>query len=180
MQLRLLVRSALFVAVTAVCALIAIPNPLVAVPFTLQVLAVCLTGLVLPPAWAFAVQAVYLGLGTVGVPVFAGGTSGPAVLVSISGGFLWSYPFAAALAAAIAGQRAGFGRLLAAGVAAIAVIYGFGFAGMVVFGHLPADLKSLAGLSLFVPWDLLKAVLAAMVALRVRRAMGTGALVPAA
>ncbi len=180
MRLRLMVRSALFVAVTAVCALIAIPNPLVAVPFTLQVLAVCLTGLVLPPRWAFAVQAVYLGLGAVGVPVFAGGTSGPGILVSISGGFLWSYPFAAALAAVIAGQRGGLGRLVAAGVAAIAVIYAFGFAGMVVFGHLPADLKSLAGLGLFVPWDVLKAVLAALIALRLRRAMGAGALAGAA
>ena len=176
MRLRLLVQGALFVAVTAACSLISIPNPLVAVPFTLQVLAVCLCGLVLPPRWAFTVQAVYLALGAAGAPVFAGGTGGPGILVSVSGGFLWGYPFAAALASIVAGPRGGYARLLLGGVVAIAVIYAFGFAGMVVFGHLPADFKVLAGLGLFLPWDLLKAVLAASLALRLRRAMPAAAL----
>ncbi len=176
-RLRFLILAALLAAITAICSLLAVPNPLLpSVPFTLQVFAVCLTGVLLPPGWALAAQAVYLFLGVIGAPVFAGGASGPGVLFTLTGGFLWSYPLAAYACAAIAGARpAPLWRLVAAGVAAIAVIYALGFAGMVVFGHLPADAATLLGLASFLPWDLVKAVLAALVAVRVRAAVVGGA-----
>jgi len=171
-RLRLLVSAALMAAVTAVCSLIAIPNPLIpGVPFTLQVFAVCLTGALLPPRWAFAAEAVYLLLGAAGLPVFAGGASGAGVLFTVTGGFLWSYPFAAAACAAVAGRRSGFWRLAAGGAVAIVLIYGIGFAGMVAFGHVPPDAATLLGLGSFLPWDLLKAALAAAAAVRVRHAL---------
>ncbi len=171
-HLRRLVLASLLAALTAVCSLLAIPNPFVpAVPFTLQVFAVCLTAAVLPPRWAFAAQVVYLVLGAIGVPVFAGGAAGPAVLVSVTGGFLWAYPFAAAAGAAVAGRLGGFWRLCVAAMVSIAIIYGFGYAGMLVFGHVPAGPASLLGLLTFLPWDLAKGALAAAVALRVRRAL---------
>jgi biotin transport system substrate-specific component len=174
-RLRMLTTAALLAALTAVCSLLAIPNPLVpSVPFTLQVFAVCLAGCLLPPGWAFAAEAVYLFLGFVGVPVFAGGAAGPAVLVGVTGGFLWGYPPAAALASWVGGRRGGFWRLLAGSVAAIAAIYAFGFAGMVVFGHVAASWASVLGLLSFLPWDLVKAVLASAVALRVRQALAEG------
>lgn len=175
MRPRLLVLAALLAAVTAACSWIAVPNPLLpSVPFTLQVLAVCLTGMVLPPGWAFAAEAVYLFLGVIGVPVFAGGASGAGVLVSVTGGFLWSYPFAAAACAAIAGRS--LWRLVAGGVAAIAVIYAFGLAGMVVFGHVAASGATLLGLGTFLPWDVGKAVLAAVLAVRLRSAALRGSV----
>lgn len=172
MRLRLLVFSGLLAAITAVCSLLAIPNPLVpAVPFTLQVFAVCLAGLLLPPGWAFAAEVVYLFLGVIGVPVFAGGASGAGVLLTVTGGFLWSYPIAAAACSWIAGRAAPLWRLIAGGIVAIVVIYALGFAGMVQFGHLPADAATLFGLGSFLPWDILKAILAAVVALRARSAV---------
>ncbi len=171
MRLRLLVTSALFVAITAVCSLIAIPNPLVPVPFTLQVLAVCLTGLLLPWRWALASLVVYLALGAAGLPVFASGSGGLGPLFGVTGGFLWAFPVAALVAALAAGRRPGLLRLVLAGVAAILVIYVGGLAGMVGMGHLPLSWKTAAGLGLFLPWDLLKAVLAALLAVRLRRAL---------
>jgi len=174
-RLRLLVLAALLAAVTAVCSLLALPNPLVpAVPFTLQVLAVCLTGMLLPPAWAFGAQAVYLLLGILGLPVFAGGAAGVGVLFSVTGGFLWAYPPAAAVCSALAGRATSPWRLGAAGLLATAVIYAGGFAGMVLFGHLPATPATLIGLGSFLPWDLLKAGLAAVLAARLRRALPRG------
>ncbi len=176
MRLRLLVFAALLAAVTAVCALIAIPNPLIpSVPFTLQVFAVCLAGMLLPARWAFAAETVYLLLGAAGLPVFAGGASGGGVLFTVTGGFLWSYPFAAAACAATAGRHGEFWRLAAGGTVAIMVIYAFGLAGMVGFGHLPADAATLVGLGSFLPWDLVKAGLAAAGAVRIRRALWRGA-----
>ncbi len=177
MRLRHLTLAALLAAVTAVCSLLAIPNPLVpGVPFTLQVLAVCLTGMLLPPGFAAAAQVVYLLLGAVGIPVFAGGAAGAGVLVSLTGGFLWGYPPAAAACAAIAGPRPSWARLISGGVAAILIVYAFGFAGLVAFGHLRADLATAAGLGTFLPWDLGKAVLAALLAHRLRAALRGGAL----
>lgn len=176
MRLRLLVLAALMAAITAVCSLIAIPNPLIpSVPFTLQVFAVCLAGVLLPPRWAFTAEVCYLILGTIGLPVFAGGSAGPAVLFTVTGGFLWSYPFAAALCSGIAGRAPRFWRLLVGGTAAIVVIYAFGFVGMVAFGHLPANLATVLLLASFLPWDLLKAALAAVVAVRIRSALLEGA-----
>lgn len=172
MRLRRLVLAALLAALTAVCAQIALPNPfLPAVPFTLQIFAVCLTGALLPPRWAFAAQAVYLLLGAVGLPVFAGGAAGPAVLFSVVGGFLWAYPFAAAVCAWLAGARAPYLRLAAAEGVTIVVVYAGGLAGMVVLGHLPPNGRTLLGLLSFLPWDLLKALVAAAVTLRLRVAV---------
>lgn len=172
MRLRRLALAALLAALTAVCAQIALPNPLLpGVPFTLQIFAVCLTGALLPPRWAFASQAVYLLMGAVGLPVFAGGAAGPAVLFSVVGGFLWAYPFAAAVCAWVAGARCPYLRLAAAEVVGIAVVYAGGLAGMVALGHLPLNTGTVLGLTSFLPWDLIKALLAATVTLRLRVAV---------
>ena len=171
-RLRFVILGGLMAAVTAVCSLIAIPNPfLPTVPFTLQVFAVVFAGLLLPPGWAFAAEAVYLFLGVIGLPVFAGGAAGAGVLFTVTGGFLWAYPPAAAACSALAGNGRVSWRLIAGGIAAIAIIYALGFAGMVVFGHLPADGKVLLGLMTFLPWDVAKAVVAAAIATRVRAAV---------
>src|SRR5215203_1374885 len=61
-------------AVTAVAAQITIP--LTPVPFTLQVLAVILSGLLLGVRQGALAQAVYVLVGAVGVPVFAGFAGG--------------------------------------------------------------------------------------------------------
>jgi biotin transport system substrate-specific component len=169
-RLRLLVLASLLAGVTAVCALVSLPNPLLpSVPFTLQVFAVCLAGAVLPPAWAFGAEAVYLLLGALGLPVFAGGSGGVVHLFQVTGGFLWSYPVAAAACSAVAGRRAPYWRLALGSVAAIAVIYAMGLAGMHVFARVPLGPKTLLGMATFLPWDLIKGVLAAAVAARARR-----------
>ena len=79
------VQSALFAALLAVCAWIAVPT---AVPFTLQTFGVYLTLLLLGGRQGSLVVAVYLLLGAVGLPVFAGGRGGLAVLCGVTGGYL--------------------------------------------------------------------------------------------
>lgn len=68
------------------------------VPLTLQSYFVLLAGFVLGP-WRGALACVlYLLAGLVGLPVFAGGTSGWERFLGPTGGFLWSFPLAAAVA----------------------------------------------------------------------------------
>jgi len=65
-----------FVVMTALGAQVRIPLPWTPVPITLQTFFVSLAGATLGPALGPASQAIYLFIGIVGLPVFAGGGSG--------------------------------------------------------------------------------------------------------
>ncbi len=93
---RTIVTVGMFTAVLSVLSILTIPMP-TGVPVTLQTFAVALCGYVLGAKRGTASAALYLLIGTVGVPVFAGMTGGPSWLVSYSGGFLWGFLFLAAL-----------------------------------------------------------------------------------
>ena len=88
-QLKNTVYSALFVALIAMGAFIAIPvGP---VPIVLQNMFVLLAGIILGPVWGLACVGIYLLIGLVGLPVFAGGTSGIGTLFGPTGGYLIAY-----------------------------------------------------------------------------------------
>ena len=65
------------------------------VPFTLQTLAVTMSGLVLGGRRAFVAQSGYLGAGAIGLPVLAGGAGGAEHLTGLTAGYLWSFPIVA-------------------------------------------------------------------------------------
>lgn len=96
-------RLALMVAVVAVTASIEIP--LGPVPFTLQTFFIAFTGALLGPLDGFIAMVVYLLLGAVGVPVFAGMSAGVAKFVGPTGGYLFSYPFVCALCGCFAKHK---------------------------------------------------------------------------
>lgn len=84
-----------FSVLTVIGAQFAIPvNP---VPFTLQTMIVLLAGALLGPKNGAYSQIVYLGAGAIGLPVFAGGTLGIAVLFGPTGGYLLAFPLGAYL-----------------------------------------------------------------------------------
>lgn len=92
---RYLTLGAMMVAITAICAQIMLPLPGTPVQFSLQVFAVLLTALLLPPRYALLSSAAYLLLGAVGAPVFGGFRGGPSVLFGATGGFLMVFPLVA-------------------------------------------------------------------------------------
>lgn len=170
-------RAALMAAFTAVAAQISIP--LEPVPFTLQVLAVVLTGLLLGPRYGALAMAVYVLVGAIGVPVFAGFRGGLGVLFGDTGGYLLAYPLAAAVAGLAARSTANAPRRRALavglmwGTAALVVIYTLGATWLAVLAGLSPAAALAAGVLPFVPFDLVKVGLAALVAVAVAPAIAT-------
>ncbi len=89
LNVRKMVLSSLFAALIAVCAWISIPIPPVA--FTLQTFGVLMALGVLGGKWGTVSILLYLALGIVGLPVFAGFRGGAGALLDATGGFLWGF-----------------------------------------------------------------------------------------
>lgn len=160
-----LVRAALFAALMGAFAFVSFPNPLnPAVPVTLQVLGVFLAGIFLGPLWGGFAMALYLLAGTLGAPVFSGGSAGIGVLLGPTGGYLISYPFAAAVVgAAVHGtdglvdpESVSLPRLVGGMVAGTAVIYALGI--LVYWQSLDVGLveATVGAAVVFVPMEALK------------------------
>ena len=94
-KLKGMVFSALFAALTAAVAWFKIPLPFTPVPITLQTLIVLLSGAMLGSYYGALSMIIYIAVGAIGLPVFAGGASGIGVLLGPTGGYLFSYPIAA-------------------------------------------------------------------------------------
>jgi biotin transport system substrate-specific component len=151
----------------------AIPLGILPVPVTMQSLGVMLVGLILGPRRAAAAVLVVVALVTMGLPVLAGGRGGLAVLVGPTAGYLYGWIFAALTIGLGAMWSRRLASPLARGLADVLVCV---FGGVVV-GHACGVIwltsitgigwsKALLGTLLFVPGDLVKAVLAVLVATR--------------
>lgn len=90
MKTKNMVLTGMFTAVLAVLSIIQIPMPS-GVPITLQTFAVALCGYVLGSKMGALSTFLYVLIGTVGVPVFAGMSAGIRVLVGPTGGFLFGF-----------------------------------------------------------------------------------------
>lgn len=157
--------AALFAALTAAGAYLSFPL-YGAVPFSLQVLVVLLAGLVLGARLGALSMAAYLLLGLV-APVYAGGASGIGVLIGPAGGYIWGFIVGAALTGALAQRlrRPSFWRLAAAAAAGLAPIYLLGASWLAVsLGTTDPSLILWGGVAQFLPGDVLKVVVAALVA----------------
>jgi biotin transport system substrate-specific component len=110
----------------AACAHLSVPLVFTPVPVTLQTFAVLLLGLTLSPATAFAALSLYLVEGAAGLPVFSPhGPGGLLQLMGPTGGYLLSYPFAAALIGLLAPRigRTGFAfRVLSAAAGSLLIL----------------------------------------------------------
>src|SRR3989344_147601 len=93
-KLKGMIFAALFAALTGAVAWFKIPLPFTPVPITLQTLVVLLSGAMLGPYYGALSMILYIIVGSLGLPVFAGGSSGIGALLGPTGGYLFSYPFA--------------------------------------------------------------------------------------
>ena len=148
---------------TALCAQVSFHIPITPVPITLQTLAVLLTGAALGSRRGALAMLLYLAEGAARLPVFAGGTGGFVHLIGFTGGYLWSYPFAALVTGLLCERRLDR-RLLTSALAMLPgtlVIYAFGVPWLAVSLHLNLLTAFMLGMVPFIPGDLIKLVIAA-------------------
>jgi len=160
--------SAVFSVLTAIGAWISIPLPITPVPFTLQVFFVLLSGAVLGGRLGALAQIIYLLLGLIGLPVFAGGGSGPGVLVGPTGGYLLGFVLAAYLTGRIAEAKRFpcLIRMTLASLAGLVPIYLLGEIGLWMWLRSSLTVLLMFGVIPFLPADIIKAIIAAYVASR--------------
>ncbi|MFQ5890647.1 MAG: biotin transporter BioY [Gemmatimonadota bacterium] len=154
-----------FALLTALAARVAVPLPGTPVPFTLQVVAVLLSGFLLGPRLGAASQALYLALGMGGLPVFAAG-GGAAYLLGPTGGYLLAFPAASAIAGWFAWRRGGAALPAIGLVLALAAIHAGGLAWLTVLMNPRSALAT--GVLPFLPGDLLKLLLVLLIGSRFR------------
>jgi biotin transport system substrate-specific component len=158
-----LARAAVFAALVGAFAYVSFPNPLSAVPVTLQVLGVFLAGLMLGPVWGALSLVLYLAAGAAGAPVFAGGGAGIGPLLGYTAGYLWSYPAAAfAVGAVVHGRSLGspadasLARLVAGMTLGTVVIYAAGTVGFALVQDVGLVEAFLVSAVAFVPFEAVK------------------------
>lgn len=155
--------TGMFAVVIAVCSWISIPT---AVPFTLQTFAVFSALGLLGGKRGFFAVLVYMLLGAVGLPVFAGFKSGVAVLLGSTGGYIVGFLIIAGVywvAEVFIGKQI-IVRIISM-VIGLALCYLFGTVWFVtVFTRTNGDISLFKALQMcvipFVIWDLLKMALA--------------------
>lgn len=164
----LVVGASLFV---ALCARVTLPLPFTPVPLTLQNFGVLLVGLLLGPRRGFAAMVLYLAEGAAGLPVFnSAGPGGTLQLFGLTGGYLMAYPFVASLAGFLFERgRKTFARAAGAGIVAEVLLFAIGISWLAVAtGSFRRAV--FFGLYWFVFAEVIKVLLAAAVAVRIKRA----------
>lgn len=92
-----LLLSGLFAALTAICSWLNIMLFFTPVPINMALLAPYLSGLLLGSRYAVLSQIIYVLMGVIGIPVFAGFTAGLGVIIGPTGGFIAGYIICAAV-----------------------------------------------------------------------------------
>ena len=153
---RRMTRCALFSAL--LCLISPICIPIGPIPISLAVFAVMLIARLLPRYEALTCVCLYLALGALGLPVFAGFLGGVGALLGATGGFIFSYPLLA-LCAGIAHGRKGRGVYLGC---ALGVLVSY-VCGLLWYCYVasPDSLQTalVACILPFIPFDALKIVL---------------------
>jgi biotin transport system substrate-specific component len=153
-------------AFVAACAHISLPLPFTPVPLTLQNFAVLIVGMLLGPIAGFSAMGLYLAEGALGLPVFTPyAAGGVAHLLGPNGGFLFSYPLAAATAGwvvrAMLRMTTRFRSALVASIAATLPIFLFGAGWLAHLLHLGTSATWSLAVAPFVPGEIVKITAAA-------------------
>ena len=142
---------------------VSIPVPGSPVPVTGQTFGVLLAAGALGFRRGFASTVLYLAIGMIGLPVFAGGGSGVGIVLGASGGYLVGFVVAAVVVGGLA--EMGWDRNLLGSVGAMLIgsvlIYVVGLPWLAFVAHLDAATALQEGLYPFLVGDVLKLALAA-------------------
>jgi biotin transport system substrate-specific component len=168
---------ALFAALLAVFGLIPKIDLPLGVPITLQTLGVMLAGCLLGPRRGLQAVLLFLCAVALGLPLLSGGRGGLGVFVAPAAGYLLGWPlgsFVTGLLMAALPQatpvRTAVSAFMASAVGGLLVVHACGVVGLVKIANLSWT-QAFFGTLVFVPGDLLKCVVCAMVAHTVARGL---------
>lgn len=166
--------TALFTTLIIVGSFLKIPTPII--PITLQFTAVCITGLMLGQKWGTISVLCFILLGLFGVPVFTGG-GGFSYIFTLTFGYIYGFALGVFFSGFVlrgAPPKTSFKRLMTAALINIVIVYICGALHFWLIKTLylgeSVSLKVLfvTTVGLFFVKDLVMAVLAVLLALRLR------------
>jgi biotin transport system substrate-specific component len=163
-----LIITSLFTALTAIGGFISIPLGLV--PITLQTIFVVLSGLILGAKLGALSQIIYVILGLVGLPIFAGGTGGLTSVVSPSFGFVIGFIIAAYVIGKLTEKNKSLSTIIYSVVLGSFVIYFIGvpYFYFIFTSYLGKSINFYGALKYaclpFIPGDIVKAVISIILA----------------
>lgn len=173
---RELVLASLFTALMCVVTVIVrVLQPVVIIPFSLQPLIMLLAACILSPRAAFLSMVAYMGLGLIGLPVFSSPPYGGIGYVLMpSFGFILAFPLAAYVQSRLI-RKVNLAYFLGAGLVAVVILYliGLPYMYLILNFYLGKAMDVMQILKIgflpFIAFDLLKVVIAALLALELSR-----------
>jgi biotin transport system substrate-specific component len=166
-----MVYAAMFGALTAIGAFVVIPlQPL---PMTLQTLFTGLAGVLLGGYTGALSQIVYIILGIIGLPVFAGGKAGLGTFFGPTGGYLIGFIVGAYIIGKIVESKreAGLAWIVMSLVIGNLVIYTLGTIQLSIITHFSLTKSLLVGVVPFLPGDAIKLAAAAWLGFKLRKSI---------
>lgn len=168
---RELTKISICVALCCITAQLSFPLPFTPGLVTALTLALSLTAYILPAKQTFAVILIYILLGAVGLPVFAGG-GGLGKLFGPAGGFYFAWLVAYPILSVAKGGEINFKRYL---IANILLVMPITYVGGVISMILILDVNFWQAMTMavfpFIPGDILKAAAAAFLGVRLNSAV---------
>ena len=158
-----------FALLTALGANVYVPLPPDGVPMTLQTLFVVLAAICLGPRAGAASMLLYVAAGAVGVPLFAQGEVGLAVILGQTGGYIVGFVLCQPVVGLIVRRPDGLPRgwlaLIAGVLAAHAVVFAVGVPWLAIVRGFPLERAIEGGLVPFLPGMVVKSAIAVLIGL---------------
>jgi len=170
--------AAAFGALMAATGGFSIPLIVIPVPITFQVFFVYLAGTIGGPVYGALSIIIYLALGTIGLPVFSGFSGGIAHLLGPTGGYLFAFPVATFFAGIIArravkDRKREWLQVTLAMLFSLIVVYSIGVTWLSTYLGISLTQAFVLGALPFIPIDLVKLLIAAPIAIRLRKTLAT-------
>lgn len=173
MTLKQMISVSLFTSLTIALSLVTIPLPFTPIPVTGQTIAVILSGALLGSKLGALSQVLYMLIGIVGLPVFAGGRGGPGIILGPTGGFIWGFILMSYVIGRITEvgymklQKHSTVVLIAAFlIGGIGILYTTGVAQLAIVLQLSVSEALAVGAFPFIPGDLFKICIATTIGMR--------------
>ncbi len=172
-KLRMMIITALFAAIIGVLAQVTIPLPLV--PITGQTLAIGLAATILGSTYGTISVLLYILLGAVGIPVFAGFSAGVSVIIGPTGGFIVGFiPTAFVIGWYLEKTSLNFVNAMVANTIGMLITLSFGAVWLKVAADLSWGAALLGGFApQFIIVGLIKAALASWIGVLVRNRLAS-------